>query len=232
MLLAGARRLNLSMPRSRIRIFVVDDHPMVQEWLGAYLRTQPDLEVCGHAGELKEALSAVQAAQPDVAIVDLFLKGGSGLDLIKDLKLHCPQIDVIVLSMHEEISYAERALRAGARGYVTKRESTGKIVEAIREVRAGRVYASAEMMAGLTARIVGQSEPRANDPLETLSDREIEVFRRLGTGQGTRDIATELGLSLPTVQTYCSRIKEKLGVTTGNELMREAVRWVQTQQAK
>ncbi len=220
------------MPRSRIRIFVVDDHPMVQEWLGAYLRTQPDLEVCGHAGELKEALSAVQAAQPDVAIVDLFLKGGSGLDLIKDLKLHCPQIDVIVLSMHEEISYAERALRAGARGYVTKRESTGKIVEAIREVRAGRVYASAEMMAGLTARIVGQSEPRANDPLETLSDREIEVFRRLGTGQGTRDIATELGLSLPTVQTYCSRIKEKLGVTTGNELMREAVRWVQTQQAK
>jgi DNA-binding NarL/FixJ family response regulator len=220
------------MPRSRIRIFVVDDHPMVQEWLGTYLRTQPDLEVCGHAAELKEALSAIQAAQPDVAIVDLFLKGGSGLDLIKDLKLHCPQIDVIVLSMHEEISYAERALRAGARGYVTKRESTGKIVEAIREVRAGRIYASAEMMAGLTARIVGQTERRANDPLETLSDREIEVFRRLGAGQGTRDIATELGLSLPTVQTYCSRIKEKLGVTTGNELMREAVRWVQMQQAK
>ena len=99
--------------------------------------------------------------------------------------------------MREEISYAERALRAGARGYVTKRESTAKIVEAIREVRAGRIYASAEMMAGLTARIVGQSEPRAHDPLESLSDREIEVFRRLGTGQGTREIATELGLSLP-----------------------------------
>jgi DNA-binding NarL/FixJ family response regulator len=134
--------------------------------------------------------------------------------------------------MHEEISYAERALRAGARGYVTKRESTTKIVEAIREVRAGRIYASAEMMAGLTARIVGQSEPRPNDPLEALSDREIEVFRRLGLGQGTREIATELSLSLPTVQTYCSRIKEKLGVTTGNELMREAVRWVQAQQLK
>lgn len=217
------------MPRSRIRIFVVDDHPMVQEWLATFLRTQPDLEVCGHASELREALTAIQSAQPDIAIVDLFLKGGSGLDLIKDLKIHCPKIDVIVLSMHEEISYAERALRAGARGYVTKRESTAKIVEAIREVRAGRIYASAEMMAGLTARIVGQSERRANDPLESLSDREIEVFRRLGSGQGTREIATELGISLPTVQTYCSRIKEKLGVTTGNELMREAVRWLQTQ---
>lgn len=217
------------MPRSRIRIFVVDDHPMVQEWLATFLRTQPDLEVCGHASELREALTAIQSAQPDIAIVDLFLKGGSGLDLIKDLKIQCPKIDVIVLSMHEEISYAERALRAGARGYVTKRESTAKIVEAIREVRAGRIYASAEMMAGLTARIVGQSERRANDPLESLSDREIEVFRRLGSGQGTREIATELGISLPTVQTYCSRIKEKLGVTTGNELMREAVRWLQTQ---
>lgn len=205
---------------------------MVQEWLATYLHTQPGLEVCGHASELKEALSAIQAARPDIAIVDLFLKGGSGLDLIKDLKVHCPTLDIIVLSMHEEISYAERALRAGARGYVTKRESTGKIVEAIREVRAGRVYASPEMMAGLTARIVGQTEPRAAEPVESLSDREIEVFRRLGLGQGTRDIATELGLSLPTVQTYCSRIKEKLGIATGNELLREAVRWVQGQQAR
>lgn len=217
------------MLHSRTRVFVVDDHPMVQEWLATFLRTQADLEVCGHASELRGALTAIQSAQPDIAIVDLFLKGGSGLDLIKDLKIHCPNIAVIVLSMHEEISYAERALRAGARGYVTKRESTTKIVEAIREVRAGRIYASAEMMAGLTARIVGQAEPRTNDPLESLSDREIEVFRRLGSGLGTREIATALGLSLPTVQTYCSRIKEKLGINTGHELMREAVRWLQAQ---
>jgi DNA-binding NarL/FixJ family response regulator len=220
---------NLRMTRARTRIFVVDDHPMIQEWLAAFLQMQPDLEVCGHASEIRQALTQILALQPDIAVVDLFLKGGSGLDLIKDLKIHCPKVAVVVLSMHEEISYAERALRAGARGYVTKRESTAKIVEAIREVRAGRIYASAEMMAGLTARIVGQGEVRPNDPLETLSDREIEVFRRLGAGQGTREIATELGLSLPTVQTYCSRIKEKLGVTTGNELVREAVRWSQTQ---
>lgn len=221
----------MSTSTPRTRIFVVDDHPMVQEWLATFLRMQPDLEVCGHASELKSALGAILAAQPDVAIVDLFLKGGSGLDLIKDMKLHCPKVDVIVLSMHEEISYAERALRAGARGYVTKRESTAKIVEAIRDVRAGKIYASPEMMAALTARIVGQTEPRANDPLDTLSDREIEVFRRLGSGQGTREIANDLRLSLPTVQTYCARIKEKLGVSTGNELIREAVRWVQSQQS-
>jgi DNA-binding NarL/FixJ family response regulator len=219
------------MPAS-IRIFVVDDHPLVQEWLATYLRTQPDLEVCGHATQLREALNAISAAQPDIAIVDLFLKDGSGLDLIKELRTHCPKTDIIVLSMHEEISYAERALRAGARGYVTKRESTGKIVDAIRDVRAGRIYASPDMMEGLTARIVGQAEPRTNDPLDSLSDREIEVFRRLGLGQGTRDIANELRLSLPTVQTYCSRIKDKLGVANANELMREAVRWVQTQHNK
>lgn len=218
------------MSTPRTRIFVVDDHPLVREWLTALLRMQPDLEVCGQAGEVKAALSAILEAPPDVVIVDLFLKGGSGLELIKDLRAQCPKTDIIVLSMHEEVSYAERALRAGARGYVTKRESTTKIVDAIRQVRAGRIYASAEMMAGLTERIVGQAEVRSNDPLESLSDREIEVFRRLGHGQGTREIATDLGLSLPTVQTYCARIKEKLGLASGNELLREAVRWLQTQQ--
>lgn len=217
------------MDRTLTRIFVVDDHPMVQEWLSTFLRTQPGLEVCGHALEPEAALRGILAAQPDIAIVDLFLKGGSGLDLIKAMRLHCPKVDIIVLSMHEEISYAERALRAGARGYVTKRESTTKIVEAIRQVRAGRVYASPDMMAGLTARIVGRQETQAMDPLELLSDREIEVFRRLGLGHGTRDIATQLNLSLPTVQTYCARIKEKLGISNGSELMREAVRWVEAQ---
>jgi DNA-binding NarL/FixJ family response regulator len=194
------------MGTTRIRIFVVDDHPMVQAWLTTYLRAQSDLEVCGHSGELKGSLDAIRATRPDIVIVDLFLKGGSGFDLIKELRTYLPKVDVIVLSMHEEIGFAERALRAGAKGYVTKRESTEKIVEAIREVRAGRVYASGEMLAALTGRMVGQATPPSPDPVELLSDREMEVFRRLGLGQGTRDIATELGLSLPTVQTYCARI--------------------------
>jgi len=216
---------------SRTRIFVIDDHPLVREWLSALLREQPDLEICGQADHARGALAPILAAKPDVAIVDLFLKGGTGLDLIKDLREHCPQTDVIVLSMHEEAGWAERALRAGARGYVTKRESTSQIVEAIRQVRKGRIYASAELLAALAGRLVGQPADRAADPMEDLSDRELEVFRRLGQGVSTKDIATDLGLSLPTVQTYCQRIKEKLRLASGNELVREAVRWVQGQQA-
>ena len=217
------------MDPARTRIFVVDDHPLVREWLSALLREQPDLEICGQADHARGALAPIMAARPDVAIVDLFLKGGTGLDLIKDLREHCPQTDVIVLSMHEEAGYAERALRAGARGYVTKRESTTQIVEAIRQVRKGRVFANPELLAALAGRMVGQSAVQPSDPLEDLSDRELEVFRRLGQGRSTRDIAEDLGLSLPTVQTYCQRIKDKLRLASANELVREAVRWVQNQ---
>lgn len=217
------------MDPARTRIFVVDDHPLVREWLSALLREQPDLEICGQADHARGALAPIMAARPDVAIVDLFLKGGTGLDLIKDLREHCPQTDVIVLSMHEEAGYAERALRAGARGYVTKRESTTQIVEAIRQVRKGRVFANPDLLAALAGRMVGQSAVQPSDPLEDLSDRELEVFRRLGQGRSTRDIAEDLGLSLPTVQTYCQRIKDKLRLASANELVREAVRWVQNQ---
>jgi DNA-binding NarL/FixJ family response regulator len=217
------------MENSRIRIFVVDDHPLVREWLSALLREQPDLEICGHADHARVALASIITAKPDVAIVDLFLKGGTGLELIKDVREQCPQTDVIVLSMHEEPGYAERALRAGARGYVTKRESTTQIVEAIRQVRRGRVFANPELLAALAGRMVGQGTARAADPVGDLSDRELEVFRRLGHGSGTREIASELGLSLPTVQTYCQRIKEKLRLESANELVREAVSWVEDQ---
>jgi len=218
------------MDSPRTRIFVVDDHPLVREWLTALLREQPDLEICGQADHARGALAPILAARPDVAIIDLFLKGGTGLELIKDLREHAPQTDVIVLSMHEEASYAERALRAGARGYVTKRESTTQIVEAIRQVRKGRVFANPELLAALAGRMVGQAAARTADPVEDLSDRELEVFRRLGQGRGTREIASDLGLSLPTVQTYCQRIKEKLRLESANELVREAVSWVQDQE--
>jgi DNA-binding NarL/FixJ family response regulator len=218
------------MDSTRTRVFVVDDHPLVREWLSALLREQPDLEICGQADHARNALAPILAARPDVAIVDLFLKGGSGLDLIKELREQAPQTDVIVLSMHEEPGYAERALRAGARGYVTKRESTTQIVEAIRQVRKGRVFANGELLAALAGRMVGQATAPSADPVEDLSDRELEVFRRLGQGRGTREIASELGLSLPTVQTYCQRIKEKLRLESAHELVREAVSWVQDQE--
>ena len=207
------------------RIFIVDDHPLVREWLANLLRQQPDLTVCGQAETPAAALAAIIADPPDVAIVDLSLKGGSGLDLIKDLQAQQPEVIVLVLSMHEEIYHAERALRAGARGYVMKRESTGQIIEAIRQVRAGRLYANAEVLARLAERMIGRVRP-GQGSVEILSDRELEVFRRLGQGQPTRRIAEELHLSIKTVQAYSARIKEKLGLDNATELIREAVHWV------
>jgi len=207
------------------RIFLVDDHPLVREWLATLLRQQSDFEVCGQAEDAREAFATMLADPPDVAIVDLSLKTSSGLDLIKELSDRLPETQVIVLSMHEEIFYAERAMRAGARGYVTKRESTHRIVEAIHEVQAGRLYANAELLAKLAERIVGRNQSNQPGSVETLSDRELEVFRRLGEGQANRLIAEELHLSIKTVQAYCARIKDKLGLANASELAREAIRW-------
>lgn len=210
-----------------IRVFLVDDHPLVREWLATQLREQPDLEVSGQAADAAAGLAAMLADPPDLAIVDLSLKTSSGLDLIKDLGSQLPATAVIVLSMHEEVSYAERALRAGARGYVTKRESTDRIVDAIRTVLAGRIYATPDVLTRLAERMIGR-KPRTPVTIEELlSDRELEVFRRLGEFQSTRFIADELRVSIKTVQAYCARIKEKLGLASGTELAREAVRWTE-----
>jgi DNA-binding NarL/FixJ family response regulator len=213
---------------TRVRIFLVDDHPLVREWLGNLLRLQPDLEVCGEAETPAAALSAMALQHPAVAIVDLSLQHGSGLDLIKDLRTSLPAIQIIVLSMHEEIGDIERALRAGARGYVMKRESTSQIVNAIREVLAGHIYANAEVLAQLTERLIARPVDGPPATPETLSDRELDVFRRLGAGHSTRRIADDLGVSPKTVQTYCARIKEKLGLADGSELVRAAMRWRET----
>ena len=212
----------------RARILIVDDHPLVREWLAGLIRQESDLEVCGQADSPAAALAAMAASKPDVAIIDLSLKGGgSGLDLIKDVRARHPETAVLVLSMHEETTYAERALRAGARAYIMKRESTNRIVEAIRRVRAGGVYASAEVLEGLAERMVGGGGALAQASVSTLSDREIEVFRRLGEGHTTRRIAADLNISMKTVQAYAARIKEKLKLSSGAELVREAVRWTE-----
>lgn len=216
------------MTARRCNVFLVDDHPLVREWLANLLRAQPDLEVCGQAGDAAGALAELATAPADIAIVDLSLRTSSGLDLIKDLRDRHPAIGIIVLSMHEELFYAERALRAGARAYVTKRESTSRIVEAIREVRAGRIYANPDILAQLAGRLVGR--PPAT--VESLSDRELEVFRRLGEGQSTRQIADELHVSIKTIQAYCARIKGKLGLASGAILVRDAVRWVEQSHRK
>jgi len=209
-----------------IRVFIVDDHPLVREWLAVLLRQQAGLKICGMAENAKIALAQMGEAATEVAIVDLSLKEGDGLDLIKNLNLLYPKLKVVVFSMHEEIFYVERAFRAGAHGYVTKRESTGRIVEAIHAVRNGQMYANPEILGLLTKRLVVLPKDGPLNPAETLSDRELHVFRRMGEGWQTRRIADEICVSMKTVQTYCARIKEKLGLDNATELSREAVLWV------
>ncbi len=210
---------------TQTRVFIVDDHPLVREWLGNLLRLEADIQVIGAAAEPGAALEAMTAQPPDIAIVDLSLQRGSGLDLIKDMRTRLPSVQIIVLSMHEEMTDLERAFRAGASGYVMKRESTSQIVEAIRQVRAGKIFANPVVLGELTARLVGRPSSRGTDAIDLLSDRELEVFRRLGEGRSTRDIAEALGVSLKTIQTYCARIKEKLGLDDGQELARVAFHW-------
>jgi DNA-binding NarL/FixJ family response regulator len=211
--------------KSRRKVFLVDDHPLVREWLTTLINQQADLTVCGEAESAPQALQAIAALKPEVAIVDLSLRDSSGIELIKDLKSTCPGVGILVLSMHEESHYAERALRAGARGYIMKRETTKKVIAAIRQVIEGRLYLSENVAAALTARYVAGTTLDTRSPVEQLSDRELEVFEMLGQGHGTRLIAEMLHVSVKTVQAYCGRIKEKLDVANATELLREAVRW-------
>ena len=210
------------------RIFLVDDHPLVREWLTNLIQQQPDLEVCGEAETGPEAMAAILRLKPEIAIIDISLKDSSGIELIKDLKQTQPTTAALVLSMHEEAHYAERALRAGAKGYIVKRETTRKVVLAIRQVLAGGVYISEQLAASLAAQLVsGKGRPQQS-PIEQLSDRELEVFQLLGQGRGTRQIAEVLRVSVKTVQAYCARIKEKLNLESATELLREAVRWYES----
>ncbi len=219
------------MSTPRTRVFIVDDHPLVREWLANLLRLEADLEVVGEAEDAAGALEQMIAAPPDIAVVDLSLKRGSGLMLIKDLVAHLPATRVVVLSMHEEIGDVERAFRAGALGYVMKRESTGQIVAAIRQVQEGKLFADAAVLAQLTQRMVGRTGGPGENTVDLLSDRELDVFRRLGEGHPTRRIAEELNVSQKTVQAYCARIKIKLGLADSSQLARAAVRWSEQKRA-
>ncbi len=206
-------------------VFLVDDHPLVREWLTNLINQQPDLTVCGEAETAPQALAAIAELAPEVAIVDLSLRDSSGIELIKDLKEACPRVAVLVLSMHEESHYAERALRAGARGYLMKRETTRTVIAAIRQVLEGKLYLSDNVAAAMTTQFIAGQTLATRSPVEQLSDRELEVFELLGQGRSTRQIAETLRVSLKTVQAYCARIKDKLGLGSATELLREAVRW-------
>jgi DNA-binding NarL/FixJ family response regulator len=213
------------MLNGKTKIFVIDDHPLVREWLTTLIHQQADLEVCGTADNAPEALRRMAAVKPDLTIVDLSLPGSSGVELIKTIKNLFPDVLLIVLSMHDEKLYAERAIRAGARGYVMKRETAERIIGAIYEVLQNKISVSDEMMGVFTSKFMKDGISTDLSPVENLSDRELEIFRQLGQGLDTRNIANNLHLSIKTVQTYCTRIKEKLSLANATELLREAIRW-------
>jgi DNA-binding NarL/FixJ family response regulator len=213
------------MDSPKTSVFLVDDHPLVREWLTQLIHQQPDLVVCGEAEDAPHALSEIGRIRPNVAIVDISLRDGSGIELIKGIRQLVPSVSVIVLSMHDERLYAERALRAGARGYIMKRETAKKVVVAIRQVPAGKLYMSETLAAVFAETFLDGRLPAGGSMVEQLSDRELEVFQLLGQGYETRRVAESLKVSMKTVQTHCAHIKEKLRLTNAAELLREAVRW-------
>jgi DNA-binding NarL/FixJ family response regulator len=213
--------------RQKSRVFLVDDHPLVREHLTALIQREADLEVCGEAADAPTALSFITRQAPDLVILDISLKRSNGLELIKNLKELWPKLPVLVLSMHDEMLYAERSLRAGALGYITKEEATVNVLSAIRRVLGGQVYLSERMAGRMMRRMVGGVMEEAGSPLEVLTDRELEVFQMLGQGYGTRQIAEELRLGIKTVESYRARIKEKLQLADGNQLLQHAIQWVQ-----
>ena len=215
--------------KAKCRVFLVDDHPIVRHGLTQLINREPDLTVCGESEDGSKALTAVGRAKPDAVVVDLTLKRSSGFSLIKDLNAFDPKMPILVLSIHEESLYAERCLRAGAKGYLMKEEAMENVLLAIRRVIAGQVYLSEGMQSKLFRTSGKRGEMVFASPLDRLSDRELEVFRLLGQGMGTRQVAKLLNLSISTVESHRARIKEKLDVKSGTELLQQAVKWVETE---
>ncbi len=209
------------------RVLVVDDHPIVRQGLTQLINREGDLLVCGEADGTASALQAIETLRPDVVVADLSLQGPDGLELLKNLRGRDVAVPVVILSMHDESLYAERALRAGARAYLMKQEATETVLVAIRRVLAGEIYLSDRMASRLLRQFVRQSPSSGASPVDLLSDRELEVFGLIGRGKGTRQIAEELHLSIKTVESYRAHIKDKLEIATASELVRHAVQWVE-----
>jgi DNA-binding NarL/FixJ family response regulator len=204
---------------------------LVREWLTNLINEETDVEVCGQAGDAQQALRLIGTLLPRIVVVDISLEGGSGLELIKDVKAAHPEADMIVLSMHEEMLYAERAMRAGAAGYIMKREATEKVLEAIRTVIQGGLYFSNAVNAMLAQKLI-QGKGDQPEIISSLSDRELEVFQLLGRGYNTRQISEQMNVGFKTVHAYCARIKEKLNLVNINELVFHAIRWHESQQPR
>ncbi len=217
------------IPQDRSCIVVVDDHPIVREGLVRVIDQTDDLAVCGQAEGIPQALALIEKSQPALVIVDIALGGQNGIELIKDIKIRSPNLPVLVHSMYDECLYAERCLRAGAKGYVMKQEPPTTLLKAVRQILEGAVYLSEPMTKQLLWRISDGGPGKGSSPAELLSDRELEVFELLGRGFRTQEIAKELHLSDKTIQTHREHIKEKLNIPDAVNLVRQAVRWVESQ---
>ena len=213
--------------KSVINVLLVEDHPMFRERLASIISKRGDMFVCGEADNVHDAVRLAESLRPNIAIVDITLRGSNGLDFIKDIKARGIDLPVLVLSMHDEAIYAQRVLRAGARGYITKYEASAEVMAAIEQVLKGEIYLSRQMTSSMLGRLaVGNKAADAGD-VNALTDRELEVFQRIGRGDSARDIASALHLGVTTIDTYRARIKEKLGLKTGAELQRRAMEWAQ-----
>lgn len=214
-----------------IRVFIVDDHPLVRQGLAQIIESQDDLELCGEAEDSSTAMRGIEQTKPDAIIVDISLQGNNGLELIKNVKAIHEHVPILVFSMHDESIYAQRALRAGAKGYVMKKESSEKIVDAIRRIIKGEIFVSPRVADQVLHQIVNGPANAAVSPIDRLTDRELEVVQLIGRGLSTREIADSLHLSVKTIESHRAHVKEKLNLRNATELVQFSVQWVDQQQS-
>lgn len=216
---------NAAAAAAKKSIFIVDDHPVVRQGLALLINREPDLGVCGDAEEANSALRRIEELRPDLIVLDISLIGPDGLDLLKNIRARDSNLPVLILSMLDEMLYAERALNAGANGFIMKQEATERVLVAIRRILAGEIYVSDRMSNRMLHRFVGGNQVAEQSPVAGLTDRELEVFRLIGEGHGTRQIAEELCISVKTVESYQAHIKDKLSLKNGRELVQRAIQW-------
>jgi DNA-binding NarL/FixJ family response regulator len=228
----GAKKGASAPGQGKKKILLVDDHPLVREGIATLIRDAPDLTISAEAGSASEAFQAIEEEMPDLVLLDISLPGASGIELLKDLHVRYPRLHVLVLSMHEESVYAERALRAGAHGYIMKQEPGAKVVEAVRSVLRGDLYVSSSLAARMVKLFVANKQGKdTRTSVERLSDRELQVYTFIGSGVSTQEVATKLNLSIKTIQTYREHIKRKLGLRNATDLVHHATHWVENEMA-
>ena len=215
----------------KTRIFIVDDHPLLRKGLAELINQEPDMTVVGEADDAPAGIKGITTIRPDLVIVDISLKSMNGLELIKNIKVLDPSIQVLVLSMHDETVYALRVLKAGAKAYVMKQEMVEKVMEAIRRIRAGKVFVSDRVATQMLRTVVDGGDPSKNSPVDSLSDRELEIVALIGNGIATREIAEKLHISIKTVESHRAHIKDKLKLENATQLVQFCVRWVEQYRA-